>query len=117
MYARKEAHDVLKPHCGHIGKALEMSRASRMMIVYRSMRSMHIMCHMPRFSLSAHHAYEGPATKSGLRNPPIENMFIGPSCGADQCGFNEPTKQDNCRLETKFSGMGCWCLEIFLRES
>ena len=32
--------------------------------------------------------YEGPATKSGLRNPPIENLIIGLSCGADQCGFN-----------------------------
>ena len=32
--------------------------------------------------------YEGPATKSGLRNPLIENAFIGLSCGADQCGFN-----------------------------
>ena len=31
---------------------------------------------------------EGPATKSGLRNPPMENIFIGLSCGADQCGFN-----------------------------
>ena len=32
-------------------------------------------------------ADEGPATKSGLRNPPIENIFIGLSCGDDQCGF------------------------------
>lgn len=32
--------------------------------------------------------FEGPATKSGLRNPLIENIFIGLSCGADQCGFN-----------------------------
>ena len=32
--------------------------------------------------------YEGPATKSGLRNPPMQNIFIGLSCGADQCGFN-----------------------------
>ena len=31
---------------------------------------------------------EGPATKSGLRNPLTENIFIGLSCGADQCGFN-----------------------------
>ena len=31
---------------------------------------------------------EGTATKSGLRNPPIKNVFIGLSCGADQCGFN-----------------------------
>ena len=22
------------------------------------------------------------------RNPPIKNILIGPSCGADQCGFN-----------------------------
>ena len=34
------------------------------------------------------HAYEGPATKSGLRNPLIEIIFIGLSCGVDQCGFN-----------------------------
>ena len=33
-------------------------------------------------------AYEGTATKSGLRNPPIKNVFIGLSCGADQYGFN-----------------------------
>ena len=31
---------------------------------------------------------EGPATKSGLRNPPMQNVFIGLSCGADHCGFN-----------------------------
>ena len=30
---------------------------------------------------------EGPATKSGLRNPPIEIICIGLSCGADRCGF------------------------------
>ena len=29
--------------------------------------------------------FEGTATKSGLRNPPIKNVFIGLSCGADQC--------------------------------
>ena len=34
------------------------------------------------------HNYEGPATKSGLRNPLIENSFMGLSRGADQCGFN-----------------------------
>ena len=33
-------------------------------------------------------SHEGPATKSGLRNPPIENIFIGLSCGADHCGFD-----------------------------
>ena len=33
-------------------------------------------------------AHEGSATKSGLRNPPMENICIGLSCGADQCGFN-----------------------------
>ena len=32
--------------------------------------------------------YEGPATKSGLRNSPMQKTFIGLSCGADQCGFN-----------------------------
>ena len=31
---------------------------------------------------------EGTAAKSGLRNPPIKNIFIGLSCGADQCGLN-----------------------------
>ena len=31
---------------------------------------------------------ESPATKSGLRNPPIRDACIGPSCGADQCGVN-----------------------------
>ena len=30
-------------------------------------------------------ANEGPATKSGLRNPPIKSIFIGLTCGADQC--------------------------------
>ena len=40
-----------------------------------------------RLCMSAH-AYEGPATKSCLRNPPIQNIFIGLSCGPDQCGFN-----------------------------
>ena len=39
---------------------------------------------------------EGPATKSGLRNPPIKNMFIGLSCGADQCRFiADSTSQRN----------------------
>ena len=33
-------------------------------------------------------ALEGAATKGGLRNPPIKRMYIGLSCGADQCGFN-----------------------------
>ena len=60
---------------------------------------------------------EGPATKSGLRNPPIKTVFIGLSCGADQCGFNYPRKQDNHRLEKKFSDLGCGCLKHFLRES
>ena len=33
---------------------------------------------------------EGPAhaTKSGVRNPQIENIFMGLSCGVDQCGLN-----------------------------
>ena len=60
---------------------------------------------------------EGPATNSGFRNPPIENMFIGLSCGADQCGFNQPKPQGNYRLETKSSGLECRCLKIFLRKS
>ena len=34
------------------------------------------------------HSYEGTATKSGLRNPPIKTIFIGLPCGADQCGFS-----------------------------
>ena len=59
-YARKEAHVALKPHGGHIWKVLEMSRASRMMIVYTS--SMCSMCHMPCFSLSAHHAHHPHGT-------------------------------------------------------
>ena len=33
-------------------------------------------------------SHEDPATKSGLRNPPIKTLFIGLSCGADLCGFN-----------------------------
>ena len=35
-----------------------------------------------------HGSPEGPATKSGLRNPLIEIICIGLSWGADQCGFN-----------------------------
>ena len=42
----------------------------------------------PCFPKQIRYSSEGPATKSGLRNPPTENIFIGLSCGADQCGFN-----------------------------
>ena len=38
--------------------------------------------------LNMHHPHEGPATKSGLRNPRIKHTFIGLSRGTDQCGFN-----------------------------
>ena len=43
---------------------------------------------MKKIERGIYYKHEGPATKSGLRNPPIKSIFISPSCGADQCGFN-----------------------------
>ena len=51
---------------------------------------------------------EFPATKSGLGNPPIKSICVGLSCGADQCRFNWPKKQDNRRLGKKVSGLAWW---------
>ena len=55
-----------------------------------SLRCMHFSTDVTTRGIAAKvlRTYEGTATKSGLRNPPIKKIFIGLPCGADQCGFN-----------------------------
>ena len=57
--------------------------------------------------------FEGPATKSGLRNPPIENILIGLSCGADQCGLAKETRQLQPPVGKKVQWPGVLVFENF----
>ena len=78
---------LLVSHVPGVGNELELSDAAS----HSDFPRLHRLCHNLKVSPSVvypHDIIEGPATKSGLRNPPMQNNFIGLSCGADQCGFN-----------------------------